>query len=78
MSNSAKMGLYAYYVGRDGRVVERRTVNRGDGGLNPPAAVSKLRLFRNPTYACEETLKASGSFYLVSMSEEIKDPTCNL
>ena len=30
-----------------GRAVERRTVNRGDGGSIPPAAVSKLRQFRS-------------------------------
>ena len=60
----------------DGRAVERRTVNRGDGGSIPPTAVSKLRQFR-PLLIClclsEETLKADGPFYLVSM--ELKDPT---
>ena len=30
------------YVGRGGHAVECRTVNRGDGGSIPPAAVSKL------------------------------------
>ena len=30
--------------GASGRAVERRTVNRGDGGSIPPAAVSKLKL----------------------------------
>ena len=35
-----------------GRAVERRTVNRGDGGSIPPTAVSKLRLFRSPHIAC--------------------------
>ena len=30
-------------VGSGGRAVERRTVNRGDGGSIPPNAVSKLR-----------------------------------
>ena len=44
-------------------MVKRRTVNRGDDGSIPPAAVSKLRQFR------------CGPFYLVSMPEEIKDPT---
>ena len=34
-----------------GRAVERRTVNRGDGGSIPPA-VSKLRQFRSPHIAC--------------------------
>ena len=57
-------------------MVERRTVNRGDGGSIPPTAVSKLRQFRSP-HMClclsEETLKADGPFYLVSMPGEIKD-----
>ena len=65
-------------VGSGSRAVERRTVNRGDGGSIPPTAVSKLRQFRSP-HIClclsEETLKAGGPFYLVSMSEEGKDPT---
>ena len=34
-----------------GRAVERRTVNRGDGGSIPPTAVSKLRQFRSPHIA---------------------------
>ena len=36
------------HVGSGGRAVERRTVNRGDGGSIPPTAVSKLRQFRSP------------------------------
>ena len=44
----------------------------------PPAAISKLRQFR-PPHIClclsEETLRAGGPFYLVSMPEEVKDPT---
>ena len=59
-------------------MVDRRTVNRGDGGSIPPAAVSKLRQFRSP-HIClclsEETLKAGGPFYLVSVPGEVKDPT---
>ena len=59
-------------------MVERRTVNRGDGSSIPPTAVSKLRQFRLP-HIClclsEEKLKAGGSFYLVSMPGEVKDPT---
>ena len=31
-----------------GCAVERRTVNRGDGGSIPPTAISKLRQFRSP------------------------------
>ena len=65
-------------MGRGGRAVERRTVNRGDGGSIPSTAVSKLRQFRSP-HIClclsEETLKAGGPFYLVSMPGEVKDPT---
>ena len=55
-------------------MVERRTVNRGDGGSIPTTAVSKLRQFRSP-YIClcllGETLKAGGSFYLVSTPGEV-------
>ena len=36
------------YMGSGGRTVERRTVNRGDGGSIPPTAVSKLRQFCLP------------------------------
>ena len=61
-----------------GRVVERRTVNRGDSGSIPLSAVSKLRQFRSP-HIClclsEETLKAGGPFYLASVPGEVKDPT---
>ena len=60
-----------------GRAVERRTANRGDCGSILPTAVSKLRQFRSP-HIClclsEETLKAGGPFYLLSMSREVKDP----
>ena len=62
-------------MGSGGRAVERRSVNRGDGGSIPPTAVSKLRQFRLP-HIClclsEETLKAGGPFYLVSMPGEVK------
>ena len=65
-------------VGSSGRAVERRTVNRGDVGSIPPSAILKLRQFRS-RYIClclsEETLKANGPFYLVSMPGEVKDPT---
>ena len=61
-----------------GRAVKRRTVNRWDGGSIPPTVVSKRRQFRLP-HIClcfsEETLKAGGPFYLVSMPGEVKDPT---
>ena len=72
------MGTLYMFVGSGGRAVERRIVNRGDGGSIPPTAVSKLRQFRSPhIYLClsEETLKAGGPFYLVSMPEEVKYPT---
>ena len=59
-------------------MVERRTVNRGDSGSIPSTTASKLRQFRSP-HIClchsEETLKAGGPFYLVSMPGEVKDPT---
>ena len=66
-------------MGSGGRPVERRTVNRGDGGSIPPtAAISKLRHISSP-HIClclsEETLKAGGPFCLVSMPGEVKDPT---
>ena len=53
-------------VGSGGRAVERRTVNRGDGGSIPPATVLKPRQFHSPhicTCHAEETLKAGGPFY---------------
>ena len=65
-------------MGSGGRTVERRTVNRWDGGSIPPAAVLKFRQFHSP-HIClclsEETLKVGGLFYLVSMPGEVKDPT---
>ena len=66
-----------WLLGRGGRAVERRTVSRGDGGSIPPTAVSKLRQFRSP-HIClclsEDTPKAGGRFYLLSMPGEVKDP----
>ena len=65
-------------VGCSGHTVERRTVNRGDGGSIPHTAVSKLRQFRS-SHIClclsEKTQKSDGPFYLVSMPGEAKDPT---
>ena len=64
-------------VQSSGHVVGRRTVNRGDGGSIPPTAVSKLRQFCSPLICLclsEETLKADGPVYLVSMPGEVKDP----
>ena len=65
-------------VGSGSRAVERRIVNRGDGGSIPPTAVSKLRQFHSPRICLcllEETLNTGGPFYLVSMPGEVKDPT---
>ena len=56
-------------MGSGGSVVERRTVNRGDGGSITHTTVSKLRQFRS-SHIClclsEEPLKGGGPFYLVS------------
>ena len=61
-----------------GHTVEGQTVDQGDGGSFPPAAVLNLRQFRS-THNCmcllEETLKVDGPFYLLSMPGEVKDPT---
>ena len=65
-------------LGSGGRAVERRTVNRGDSGSIPPTAISKLRQFHLLHISLclsEETLKAGGPFYLVSMPGEVKYPT---
>ena len=71
------LGKEAMQKGSSGRVVERRTVNWGDGGSIPPTAISKIRQFRSP-HICmclaEETVKCSGPFYLVSMLGEAKEP----
>ena len=65
-------------MGSGGHAVERQTINRGDSGSISPTAVLKLRQFRS-SHIClclsEETLKAGGPFYLVSMPGEVKDPT---
>ena len=65
-----------FTMGSSGRTVECQTVNREDGGSIPPTAVFiQLRRFRSP-HIClclsEETLKAGGPFYLVSMPGEVK------
>ena len=68
-------------MGSGGRVVERRTVNRGGGGSIPPAPVLKLRQFCSP-HICmclsEETVKAGGPFWLVSMPGKVKYPNVNV
>ena len=63
-------------MGSGGRAVERRTVNRVVQSHLPP--FRNLGNFVHPTFACifsEETLKAGGPFYLVSMPGEVKDHT---
>ena len=57
--------------------LEHWTVNQADQCSNSPAAVSKFGQFRSLQIAClsEETLKAIGPFYLVSMPGEVKDTT---
>ena len=42
--------IYKKALGSGGRAVERRTVNRGDGGSIPPTAVLKLGNFVHPTF----------------------------
>ena len=62
-------------VRSSGRLVERRNVNRGDSISVTWTAVSKFCSPHICLCLSEETLKAGGSFYLVSMPGEIKDPT---
>ena len=56
--------------------LERRTGDRVILGSNPAGATS-LRNFGNSVCQClsEETLRAVGPFYLLSMSGEVIDPT---
>ena len=61
-----------------GHAVECRTVYQGDGRSITPTAVSKLHSISFTSHCLclsEETLKADGHFYLVSMPGELKDPT---
>ena len=63
--------------------LERWTGDRVVQGSNHAAATYSLRNFGNSVYPAfklcqclsEETLKAVGPFYLVSMPGEVKDPT---
>ena len=58
--------------------LERATDNRVVAGSNPTKVVCKLGQFPLPPLCqclSEETLKAVGPFYLVSMPGEVKDPT---
>ena len=58
-------------VGNGGRTVERQIVNQGDGGLTPPTCCcfETLAIFLLHICLClsEETLKAGGPFYMVSV-----------
>ena len=56
-----------YYEDHVGSMAEHQTLNQVDGG--------NLGNFVYPTCFSEETLKAGGLFYLVSMPGEVKDPT---
>ena len=54
------------YVWSSGRAVERRTVNRRDGGSIPPAAVSKLTQFRSPHICLSELRDTKSRWSLLS------------
>ena len=57
-------------------VAERRTFrSKGSGFKNHLLPFQNLGKFVHPTCLSEETLKAVGPFYLVSMPGEVKDPT---
>ena len=61
-----------------GHWLERATDNRVVAGSNPAEAVWKLWQFSLPPFSqclSEDTLKAVGPFYLVSMPGEVKYPT---
>ena len=63
------------FTSSGGRAVERRTVNRGDGGSVSPNADSKLRQFRSP-HIClclsEEILKSRWSLLTGVYARESK------
>ena len=56
---------------------ERQTVNQRPGFESTCSCFETLVVSFTPTCLCllDETLKVVGPFYLVSMSEEVKDPT---
>ena len=65
-------------VGRGGRVVQRRTFrSRGPWFKTICCRFKTWANLFTPLCSClsEETLKAVGPFYLVSMPGEVKDPT---
>ena len=57
-----------------GRAVERRTVNRGDGGSIPPTTLGNF-VTPHLLVSFGRELKAGGPFCLVAMPGEVKDPT---
>ena len=61
---------YVSAEGSGGRAVERRTVNREDGGSN--GTNRRFETFHIFLYLSEETLQADGPSYLVSMPGEVK------
>ena len=69
--------LLVYKWGAVAQWLERVTDNRVVAGSNPAEAIWKLAISFTPLCQClsEETLKAVGPFYLVSMPGEVKDPT---
>ena len=58
-------------------MLDHRPVDREDGGSIPPPPFRSFGNFVHPTLplSFEETVKAVGLFYLVSMPREVKDPT---
>ena len=64
-------------VGRGGRVVERRAFVERTEVQNHLSRFEAWAISFTPLCLClsEETLKAVGPFYLVSMTGEVKDPT---
>ena len=60
-------------------MVERRTVNRGDGGSIPPTAVSKLRQFAFiPHFPVSFRRDTKHLWSLLSaVYGEVNDPTCS-
>ena len=62
-------------VGSSGRTVERRTVKERGRWFNPTYRRFETKAISFCLCLSEETLKAGGPFYLVSMPGEVKDPT---
>ena len=65
-------------MGSGGRAVEHWTVNRGDGGSNPPTAVLKLREFRSPQICLcllEKRIQSQWSLLSGVYAGKVEDPT---